>query len=449
MSVALVQQPQPTAVRERVSVETLTLTRPLLVQETAPQRFVRRTALLVSSAILALVAWSAVAKVHEISQARGTILPAGFERVVQHYEGGIVRDILVQPGDRVEAGTPLFLLDDSTTAEDVDVATKQARSLQAQIEGLDALAGSRTPNFAGSGDALADRFAALSYDARRDAQDTQVRLLESQIEQARQSIAVYDAQLAGLKDDRSFAEDNVSRLDALVKQGYATRAQLAERRKAQQTVDTQIRVTQERRQSAIEGLNEAQRNLAAFRAAARAELANRLQELNTTLAAAEGSVSRSSRRKERLVVASPVRGVVKALEVKTIGGVVESGQPLATIVPVDEAFFAETRLPVSQVGHVRAGMPVHLKVSAFEFTRFGWIDGEVASVSPSSFSEPGLPPYYTVRVNLDADHLPFDPAARVAPGMSVDADIITGERTILSYFLSPITKALKTAFGER
>ncbi|MFC7610418.1 HlyD family efflux transporter periplasmic adaptor subunit [Teichococcus aestuarii] len=136
--------------------------------------------------------------------------------------------------------------------------------------------------------------------------------------------------------------------------------------------------------------------------------ASRIQELRRAVMALEGDVSKRLRRQERLTVGSPVRGIVKSLEVTTIGGVAGAGQPLAVIVPLDEMLHAETRLPVSQIGHVRPGLPVHVKISAYDFTRFGWIEGRVSRVSPSSFSGDGMA-YYKVQVDLASNHLPLAP----------------------------------------
>ncbi|GAB5375987.1 MAG: HlyD family type I secretion periplasmic adaptor subunit [Acuticoccus sp.] len=434
--------------RVRPSDPLALLTVPVLVEETATNRFVRRTALAIAIALLALTVWASLARVHEVSKATGTIVPAGFERVVQHYEGGIVKEILVRSGDEVEIGQPLFLLDDAATAEDLVVATQQKEAIEAEIESLVALDTGRTPQF--------DRFTAAvaasmrtAHVSQHEALEKEHQLIASRIDQARSLLKSFDAQIAAYADDRRFAEENFARIEALVKKGFSTRALLAERRKAITDVDNAVAVAREKKQAAADRLNEATRNLASFLARTRADRARRIAEMRTALAALSGDVSKQARRRDRLTVASPVRGLVKSLEVTTIGGVVSRGQPLATIVPVGEELTAETRIAVSEIGYIRIGLPVHIKVSAFDFTRFGWIDGTITDISPSSFAEDGEEPYYKVRVALATDHLPSAPSARLSPGMAVDADIITGDKTVLSYIFSPISRAMKSAFVER
>ena len=424
------------------------ISRPMLVAATTAHNGLQRVCIILSLAVLAMVGWAGFATVNEVSKARGAIVPAEFERVVQHLEGGMVQQILVRAGDRVEAGTPLFVLDDATTSEDLTVATRRREDLLARIEGLVALTVGRSPDFSRFAPQIADD-AEAAYQARRNALEMQRHLVTSQIEQARLMTTAYDAQLKSLDDDHRFAVENVNRIESLVEKGYATRALLAERRKQVSDAQNAIVVAGEKKKAASEQLVEAEKRLSSLLADTAAENAATLQEYRTELAAKKGDVSKTSRRQHRLTVTSPVRGIVKSLEVKTIGGVAKPGQPLATIVPVDEELRADTKVPVSEIGYIKEGSPAHVKISAFDFTRFGWIEGTVATISPSAFVDEGEPPYYQVTIVLATNHLPGAPAAQLSPGMTVEADIITGEKSVLTYFLSPVRKALRSSFAER
>lgn len=424
------------------------LTMPVLVEETAAAGFMRRVSLLIASSLAVLIIWASLAEVHEVSTARGMVIPDGFERVVQHFEGGIVEGILVRPGDLVSFGEPLFVLDDAATVEDLDVATRQKADIEAQIEVIMALAAARAPDYSAMEGAVATR-ARASHDTQKDAIAKERQLIISRIEQARAMLSSFDAQLDALADDRRFAEENFARVEGLAEKGYVTRSLLAERRKAITDAQNATRIAEEKKEGAVERLNEAQKNLASYDARTQADLATRLQELRSQLTAMTGDVSKKTRRRARLTVTSPVKGLVKSLDVTTIGGVVARGQTLATIVPLGEELLAETQIPVSEIGYIHVGLPAHVKVSAFDFTQFGWIEGEVSEISPSSFADGMQEPYYKVRIRLATDHLPQAPSARLSPGMAVDADIITGERTVLSYILSPISRAMKNAFVER
>lgn len=424
------------------------LTHPVLVEETEAARSLRHVALFVAASLGALITWAAMAEIHEVSTASGMIVPSGFERVVQHYEGGIIREILVRAGDRIQEGQPLFQLEDGATGEDLDVAVRQKADIDAQIEGLTALTTNRDPDFSAFDAETATR-AADYYGSRKDANTKERGLIQSQIEQARAILSSYDAQLGALADDKAFAEENFARIEGLVQKGYATRSVLAERRKAVIDAENAIRIAIEKKAAAAEHLKETEQNLVSFDARFRADLSTQIVDLRSQLTAMTGDVSKKTRRQRRLTVTSPVNGLVKSLNVTTIGGVISRGEPLATIVPLDEKLTAEADVPVSEIGYLRVGLPAHVKVSAFDFTQFGWIEGTVSEISPSSFADQGREPYYKLRIDLETDHLPGTPSARISPGMVVAADIITGERSVLSYILSPVSRAMKTAFAER
>ncbi|UOM34105.1 HlyD family type I secretion periplasmic adaptor subunit [Acuticoccus sp. I52.16.1] len=426
----------------------LDLSQPLSASQARNQAFLQRLCIIISLAVLALVAWSGFATVHEVSVARGSIVPAQLERVVQHFEGGVVRQILVQPGDRVSAGSALFVLEDATTYEDLALAQRRRADLEARIESLLALSEDRPADFSRFDDEIAED-AAATHRTKRDALIAQHQLLESQIAQAQHLDATYDAQLESLEDDRIFAEQNFARIESLVDKGYATRALLAERRKAITDALNQIVVAREKKKAAAEQLAEAEKQLTAFHADTHSQWAESLQALRTELVALIGDVSRSTRRQGRLTVTSPVAGRVKSLAVTSAGDIAQPGETLATIVPINQALLADTKVPVSEIGYIDVGAPVHVKVSAFDFTRFGWIDGTVTRISPSAFIEDGEDAYYQVIISLAANHLPGIPTAKLVPGMSVEGDIITGDKSVLAYLLVPLRKALKSSFMER
>ncbi len=425
------------------------LTRPILIEETVPQAFVRRTSLLIAGGILTFIVWSALAVVHEVSRAEGTILPSGFERVVQHLEGGIVQSIDVKEGARVRKGQPLVRLQDATSVEDTAVLDEQSASMRARIATLKALLAGRDPDFGAVDDARVRAAGQDAFNADADAERARLALLDSQIDQAKHNLAVVDRQIEGNDETRLYLAEVFDRAEALFVRGYSTRNLLAERRNARAKADNEGRVLQERRRAAADTLERARRNLEAFRAETRAERSRRLEEAQNALAALEGERSKKRRRLERLAVRAPVDGRVKSLDVTTLGGVVESGQKIATIVPEGEDLIAEARIAVNQIGYVREGLPAQVKVSTYDFTRFGWIDATVDSISPAAFRDPGGAQYFKVRLRLSGTSPNHAPAARISPGMEFVADIITGQKTVLAYLLSPVRKAFSYSFAER
>ena len=428
----------------------LELTKPILVEENLSHEFVRWACLLISASVLVLIIWSSFAKVHEVSRASGSILPAGFERVLQHFEGGIVQTINAKAGEIVNEGDVLFVLDDASTSEDLTTLLGQQANLTAEIAVLTALAEDGEPDLP-SFDPSTRRFTDTninSYSASKQAQSERAGALQSRIDQANNAIAVIDEQIAAADDQFVFANDELARVTILVNAGISAAALRAQRENAVSTARSQQQILGKRRNSAQSDLVEAQRNLSAYLAEMRSEATDQLRELQGSLATVEGELQKRQRRADRQNVVSPVHGIVKEVLVTTVGGTVQAGQSLAVVVPIEEELYADARLPADQVGYVELGQAAQIKVTAYDFTRFGWIDGVVDTISPSTFSDGG-PAYFKVRLRLDSLSPKNAPAAQVMPGMEVAVDIITGEKTVLAYLLNPIRKAFGNAFGER
>jgi HlyD family secretion protein/adhesin transport system membrane fusion protein len=138
------------------------------------------------------------------------------------------------------------------------------------------------------------------------------------------------------------------------------------------------------------------------------------------------------------------------MTVNTVGGVVTAGQVICEVVPLGEALVVEARILPQNIGHLRVGQPVQVKVSAYEFSRYGAMDGKLAALSPTTFVGQDGSRYYKGRIVLARDHLGSRKGEYpLTPGMTVMADIVTGQKTVMSYLLKPIHRALSTSFRER
>ncbi|NJN06137.1 MAG: HlyD family efflux transporter periplasmic adaptor subunit, partial [Rhodobacteraceae bacterium] len=149
-------------------------------------------------------------------------------------------------------------------------------------------------------------------------------------------------------------------------------------------------------------------------------------------------------------IAAPVRGIVKGLQTKTIGGVVRPGETLMELVPLGDSLVAEVKIAPSDIGHIAIGQPAKVKVSTYDSARFGGIDGTLKHISASTFQEDRGEAFYKGVIELSRDHVGNDPSANpILPGMVVDADIVTGNRSLFRYLLKPVYRGLDNAFHER
>lgn len=151
----------------------------------------------------------------------------------------------------------------------------------------------------------------------------------------------------------------------------------------------------------------------------------------------------------RLEIRAPSYGLVKGLAVNTVGAVVQSGQTLMEIVPLDKALEVQVKIAPKDIGHIKIGQPVQIKFSTYDFSRYGSVPGKLKQISATTFSAEDGERYYQGLVSLDKHYVGDNPGNTIMPGMTVMADIVTGDKTILQYMLKPIHRAVISAFTER
>ena len=154
-------------------------------------------------------------------------------------------------------------------------------------------------------------------------------------------------------------------------------------------------------------------------------------------------------RLNRTVIRSPARGLVKGLEINTIGAVIQPGQIIMNIIPLDTALEVAVKISPKDIGHIKVGQKVNVKLSTYDFSRYGFVKGHLDHISASTFSNQGNDRYYQGRIVLDNIYVGKNKNNMIMPGMTAMADIITGQKTILNYLLKPIHSSLKSSFTER
>lgn len=426
------------------------LTLAIQLEEGRAPRLMQLSVWLMIAIVICAIAWAAVTKVAQVARAPGEIVPNGHLQPVQHLEGGIVAEVLAQDGDLVEAGQVLVRLDQTGVTAELDQLRSRERSLRLQAERLRAFAEGRVAD-------LADKEEqGLSID--------QAAILRSQ-ERARASQrVVLERQVAGRRAD----------LDALIGQQRTLQRQIAitgealDMRKTLSEKGLNSRLTfldVQREMNRVQGeLSTVTTNIGRAREAV-AEAEQRLIELDTRLSVDAmrelGSVTSDLRQIEearvkledrvaRTTITSPVRGIIKDLRAYAAGAVVPPGGNIAEIVPVGRELIVEARISPADVGQLRPGQPVAVKVSTYDFAQFGSVPGSLLSVSASTFHGPQIAPFYKALVRLDQAYVGSDPARnQLRPGMTVLADIKTDERTVLRFLLNPVYRAIDTAFQER
>ncbi len=449
----------------------------LEIVETPPSPIGRAIgATIITVFVLALV-WACLGTVDIVATASGKIIPSGRTKVIQPFEIGVVRAIHVHDGDTVKAGQVLIELDPTINAAERE--HMQSDLIAAQLDVARLRAG-----LADGPDPVADFDPPAGASAPLVASQRQYLL--TQTSEIRAKLAALDRQLAQKEAERATSAATIGKIEAvipLLQQQVDMRKTLFDHETGSKLVYLQTlqQLVEQQQERAVQKSKfiEAEAAVAAIRetrAQAKAEfrrtLFDDLGKIEPKAAGLAQDLIKAEQRTRLQALTAPVDGVVQQLAVHTVGGVVTPAQPLLVLVPVDNHLEIEAMVPNRDVGFVEPGQEAEIKVATFNFTRYGLLHGKVLSISPDSVgkddpqdaakdrSQQGAQsakstgddqgPVYAARISLDRTQMQIeDKPVNLVPGMSVTAEIRTGERRIISYLLSPLRKYRQDSLRER
>jgi HlyD family secretion protein len=419
--------------------------------------------------LVALVAgvllWAALGPLDIVAVADGKLVPSGYLKIVQPAEQGIVREILVQEGEQVSAGQILIRMDPVLSDADTRAVQAEYHNKRLALRRVDAqLAGKRFSREKGDPAELAAQVEA-QYAANLRAYENALAQERSLLEKARHDLAATRETRTKLEQVLPHYVEQEKAFEKLTRDGFAGRIISAEKRRERIEKEQDLRA-----QEFIIGANQAlieqsEKKLAQIGADYRRSLQTERMELAGQFERARQELAKNQHRRELLELRAPEAGTVKDLATHTAGTVAMPGTILMTLVPRGEQLLAEVWVSNQDVGFVREGQQVKMKLAAFPFTKYGMVDGAVRQVSADATEAPSPntrsdaltgrdrpmgPLAYRAIVELKSQHLETDGERyALAPGMQVAAEINLGTRTVLEYLLSPVRKAFHEAGRER
>jgi len=345
--------------------------------------------------LAAFLAWAAWFEVTEVSTGTGKVIPSSREQVIQSFEGGIVAEMNVAEGDLVERGQVLAQLDPTKTASSVGESEAKYRAAKASVARLQAEVTGKPlifPKSLQDSPDLIDAETALYQTRRRGLEQT----------------------LAGIEDSLRLVRSELKITENLAKMGASSRVEV-------------IRLNRQRSELELKA-NEARSD---YLVRAREELAKASAEADSLAEVIRGRSDSLT----RLTLRSPVRGIVKDIEVNTLGGVVQPGGQVMKIVPLDERLLVETRIAPRDIAFIHPDQAAKVKISAYDYSVYGGLEGKVVGISPDTLQDEVKPEiyYYRVFIRTEQDSLQNKAGKHFAivPGMIATVDIRTGEKTIL------------------
>lgn len=417
-------------------------------------RVVRITLWAILGFFIIMIAWAALAEIDEVTRGDGKAIPSSRLQKIQNLEGGIVAEVFVHEGEVVNAGAPLLRLDDtrfrSNAGEsEADRLALEARiqRLTAQVEGKDTL--TLSPTIMAKSPDIANGELALFASVNKRIQ-SELSGLNEQLVQKKQELLDYQAKAEQYRRSLSLLQQEISMSEPLVAKGAISKVEVLRLRRSE--VDTRgqlesVTLAVPRAQAA---LKEIESKMGEARGRYRSEALSQLNEARTDLSKTEASGKAIEDRVNRTLVTSPVRGIVQQLMVNTIGGVIQPGNDIVEIVPLDDTLLVEAKIRPQDIAFLRPGQEAIVKFTAYDYTIYGGLKAKLEQISPDTVTDKEGKSFYVIRLRTEKNHLGSDKNPLIIiPGMVASVDIITGKKTILAYLLKPILRARAEAFRER
>ncbi|MDA7418163.1 HlyD family type I secretion periplasmic adaptor subunit [Xenophilus arseniciresistens] len=385
--------------------------------------------------------------------ATGRVIPSDRVKSIQHLEGGIVRSVMVREGQPVRQGAPLVEIDlggSSLNLEELTArhAAQQATRVRLRAESLGQPLSSG--QFETGTDEAVVRGEMGAYEARALEQRGVMAGTVAGLEQARGRQMEQHAKISGLTERLALMQTELKISEQLLSEKLIGQMEVLEKRRQAEGVRAELAVARQGLVSATAAIGEAQAKMAEAEGRFRRRASDELAALERQLASLNEDLARARTQRSRTVVTAPSDGIVKGLRSASPGWVVKPGEAIMEVVPVEDEILVEARLSPNDRGFVHVGQKARVKVTAYDFLRYGTVDGKVMLVAADADRDttlPTAPPYYRLLVNTAQAHV-GRPENRITAGMEAEVDLIVGTDPFIWYLLRPVLKTQREAFRE-
>ena len=434
----------------------------LRLQRSPPSPLPRLILYLLAGLFAGLLVWALVGRLDVIAVAPGKLVPTSYVKVVQPADAGIIKEILVREGDRVQAGQVLVRMDAAISEADTRQLESQLQVTGLQLRRIDAELGGKSPELVPDDDSAAFDQMLAQYRAHRQAHLDALASERAALSRAEQELMRARREEAKLRETLPIYEDQERAWKQLVDEGFAGRLQAEERKRQRIEAEQELKGQAHTIQGARASIQQSRERIAQLESNYRQGLYSERVELLARYQTLTQEWEKQTHRNELLELKASQEGFVKDLATHTVGAVLQPGTVLMTLVPADEPLRAEVWVDNRDRGFVHEGQAVKVKVAPFPFQKYGMVEGVVKYVSadasesqrnagPEAQNGPPTPAYqFRSILELKSQHLEANGVRHtLKPGMQVDAEISLGERTVMEYLLSPVRKAFHEAGRER
>ena len=409
---------------------------------------------IIAALILTCLTWANFAQIDEITRGFGRVIPSYKIQVIQNLEGGILKKILINEGDPVKKGQVLVIIDDTGAGSHFEENNIRLMGLKARKERLKAEVNGNIFSINGAMDKNIENIFKEEkklFIANQKKLSTETKILKQQLRQKEIGFEKASQNIQKLKLSQKMIQRELELTKPLFQKKLVSELEYLQIK--QRLIKNEQELLSEKngvslaRSQIMETQNQIQDIKAAFTQSAQANLSNVVEEIERL----EQSQVALEDRVERTHVRSPVNGTVKQLLINTEGGVISPGMDILEIVPMDDKLLVEAKIKPSDIAFLYPGQDVVIKVTAYDFSIYGSLSGKLVHISADTIMDAAQhQEFYLVNIKTDKNYLGMENDRKdIIVGMTVQADIITGKKSILQYLMKPILRAKYNAFKEK
>lgn len=403
--------------------------------------------------LAAFLYWSHYAILDEVTKGEAQVIPSSRVQTIQNLEGGIVSEILVKTGDVVKAGDIVLRIDNSMAESSYREEKTRYNNLRARIIRLESTVSGKRLNF--PDDLTKDAKSAVEFERNQyrvanNALNAEISVLESRADQRRQEVGELRSRLNQLEDQLKIIQQEYSMTQPLVRQGVMPQLDLIRLQGQMKDIEGEIRTVKlsiPRAQTAVSETREQMREL---RLRMKSEASKELNQVRAELESLAEAMRAGEDRFKRTEVTSPVEGTVKEIFTNSVGGVIQPGQEIMQIVPLNDTLLIEAKIKPADIAFISPQQKAIIKISAYDFSIYGGLNGVVEQIGADTITDEEGDNFYHVYLRTNQNFIEHKgKRLNIIPGMTASVDILTGQKSVFDYLMKPVLKARNEALRER
>ncbi|MCB1592812.1 MAG: HlyD family type I secretion periplasmic adaptor subunit [Alphaproteobacteria bacterium] len=401
--------------------------------------------------IVTFFLWSGLSRIDQQVRAQGRIIPSGQSKLVQHLEGGIVDQILVREGQRVEKGQPLFQIRNQGASSELEgnrIAMKalDIRALRLESERLGEKEFTLAEEDRKGGLAEIATNEERLFESRMQSQEEKRGVFEERENQKTLKLEDLKQQLGNLRAERKIAQDKLNINEKLRRSGAVSESRYLDSKSEVSNFDTRIGSIEKMIPITRAELEEIRKQKAELDERLKMEVLDEISKVELDRQKLQEKLKADLDQVQRTALYAPVKGLVNKIHINTEGGVIGPGAILAEIIPLDDNLIVEARMNTKDRGLVWNGLPASVKITAYDSSIYGTLKGSITEISADSLRDDSGAVFYRVKIALDPESVKgFEP---IYPGMTVEANILSGKISVLRAIFKPLLRVSQNALRE-